>query len=99
MNETVTDEDAADDQQYFANHPNLNYRIREIRNTTWILRRCARGELLRVPLRFLPTPGNDGTLDLRATWFEAAWPELDPDVRQTLINRARQAEKQRKKKQ
>jgi hypothetical protein len=96
--EIVTDEDAAEDREWFAAHPNENYRMRETRGAVWLVRRRTGGELLRTPLRSRPATDGDVTTDLRTLWFDTAWGDLDADLRKNLIGRARANEAQKKKK-
>jgi hypothetical protein len=102
MTTDLTDIDATDDKEWFVEHPNDDYRLRTIRGTTWLIRRIRERKvadvLLRVRLASPPEAGNGDSDDLRTLWFERAWPDIDADVRKSLIAKARAAEARRKKK-
>lgn len=80
---TVTDADARDDAQWFAAHPSSQYRVRP----GWVVRRM-RDVFLRTPIA---ADGADA--DSESLWWSAAWPELDPEIRDKLAKAARRRSK------
>jgi len=85
----VTQEDVFSDQQWFADHPSRQYRLRD----GWTVRRRARGVFLRTPLasdrRY---PDNDERL-AEFVWWAAAFPHLSPQERKALAKTAGQRTK------
>jgi len=82
---------AADDRNWFADHPGRRYRARRIGGDVWIVRRRSRA-LLRTWTATLPPGLPDTDEALRPAWFAAAWPDLNPRTRAELVKEARKAE-------
>jgi hypothetical protein len=89
----VTEADALGDRNWFAEHPGRRYRHRPGPDrTVWLIRHRGGG----VYLRTLATPAisyPDADEALRQLWFEAAWPDLDPEQRAELVKEARKIER------
>ena len=78
----VLQADVFDDQQWFADHPGRQYRLR----SGWAVRRRSRGVFLRVPMS-CPVYADEAAAE-RVGW-ESACPDLDPKARDELAKAAR----------
>jgi hypothetical protein len=88
----VSDADAFADQQFTGDHPGRRYHRRPGPDgTVWLIRRRGSAYLRTLARPGLDCPDTDEAL--RRAWFEAAWPDLDPPIRDKLIKAARTAER------
>jgi hypothetical protein len=86
-----TDSDVRDDQQWFADHPGRQYRLRR----GWAVRRHSR-VFLRAPIAASSSvtyPDDEGQAE--AIWWRSAWSELPPETRNKLMMDARRKGKPR----
>ena len=80
----VTPAEILEDQQWFADHPHRQYRLRP----GWALRRRSRCVFLRTPHTDTRTYPDSERLAERL-WWENAWPHLSPLARARLAKDAR----------
>lgn len=88
---TVSFADVLNDQQWFADHPHRQYRLRP----GWVVRRCIGNTYLRTPLADNRHHPDDNERRAEQIWWTAAWPDLSPLARAKLAKEARQRTKTR----
>lgn len=77
-NPPVTELDAGDDREWFAEHPGRRFHGRQVRDGWWLIRLSGKDALLRV---FMSAHGRapDADGELAPLWFAAAWPNWTPE--------------------